>query len=117
LERVAELFHRTAPIEDIKFRSGILNDIMDCLPLILEDVINLRSMLNSKAAERGDDMSNLFQSDEPWPLIAEYKQVSATVFIQQSLSNEAYSRLTDDGFICFPQIASATENKRNRARI
>jgi hypothetical protein len=76
LERVGELFHQAVPLTDIKFRSSLLNSIFDCLPLILEDVVTLKSMLDITAVERGNDVTNLFQSDEPWPEISEYKMVS-----------------------------------------
>ncbi|KAG2185327.1 hypothetical protein INT44_002117 [Umbelopsis vinacea] len=73
LEKVAELFHQAAPVADIKFGSSLLNTIFDCLPLILEEVITLKSMLDVTAVERGNDVTNLFQSDEPWQEISEYK--------------------------------------------
>jgi hypothetical protein len=63
-------------VTDIKFRSSLLNSIFDCLPLILEDVVTLKSMLDITAVERGNDVTNVFQSDEPWPEISEYKMVS-----------------------------------------
>jgi hypothetical protein len=75
LQRISQIFINTMPVENIKFTSPILNDIVDFLPTILEDVISLKSMLNIKALERGDDISELFQSHEPWPEIAEYKEV------------------------------------------
>ncbi|CAO3694195.1 unnamed protein product [Umbelopsis ramanniana] len=73
LEKVAELFHQAAPVADIKFLSPLLNTIFDCLPLILEEVVTLKSMLDVSAVERGNDVTNLFQSDEPWHEISEYK--------------------------------------------
>lgn len=61
---------------DIKFHSPLLNTIFDCLPLILEEVVTLKSMLDVSAVERGNDVTNLFQSDEPWEEISEYKLVN-----------------------------------------
>jgi hypothetical protein len=80
LEKVAELFHQTAPVADIKFCSSLLNTIFDCLPLILEEVVILKSMIDVTAVERGNDVTNLFQSDEPWQEIGEYKLVSTKCF-------------------------------------
>ena len=86
LEKVAELFHQAAPVADIKFLSPLLNTIFDCLPLILEEVVTLKSMLDVSAVERGNDVTNLFQSDEPWHEISEYKLVSTYFFGYRSLN-------------------------------
>lgn len=75
LQRISQVFINTMPVENTRFTSPILNDIVDFLPTILDDVISLKSMLNIKAVERGDDMSELFQSHEPWPEISEFKEV------------------------------------------
>lgn len=74
LQRISQVFINTMPVENTRFTSPILNDIVDFLPTILDDVISLKSMLNIKAVERGDDMSELFQSHEPWPEISEFKE-------------------------------------------
>lgn len=78
MQRIATEFATVKSSKDAGFQSGMINEAVAALPMILDDVLGYLERINSQAA-KADDKYNFFRDTEETDAILEHKLGIATV--------------------------------------